>query len=358
MSRVEVRGLRVELEGTGADIVDDVSFTIEAGEIVGLVGESGSGKTTIGSALLGFARRGARIAAGEVLVDGVDVARLRGRALTRARGKLVAYIPQDPTAALNPALRIRRQLGEVLEIHAPELTGAARAERIRTCLDEVGLPSDDDFGRRYPHQLSGGQQQRVAIAMAFVLRPKVIVLDEPTTGLDVTTQQRVLTTVRELCGAHGVAALYVTHDLSVVANLADRVLVAYAGRVVESGELGAVFARPAHPYTRRLLATIPDIAARRRLEPIHGQAPAPNARPDGCAFAARCEHAVAACAEGPIPEVALGAGHSARCIRLRELPPPAPLGVVARREPASGDSVLVVENLDAAYGSRPVLNGV
>jgi peptide/nickel transport system ATP-binding protein len=358
VSAVEVRGLRVELEGTSVDIVDDVSFAIGAGEIVGLVGESGSGKTTIGSAVLGFARRGARIAGGEVLVDGVDVTRLRGRDLARLRGKIVAYIPQDPTAALNPALRIGRQLGEMLEVHAPDLSGAARVERLRECLDEVGLPADDEFRRRYPHQLSGGQQQRVTIAMAFLLRPKVIVLDEPTTGLDVTTQQRVLATVRRLCAAHGVAALYVTHDLSVVANLADRVLVAYAGRVVEAGELAAVFERPAHPYTRRLLATIPDIAARRRLEPIDGHAPAPSARPAGCSFAPRCEFARDVCTVGAPPQVDVGPHHRTRCLRVRELPPPAPPALAAVREPATGDAILAVERLDASYGSRVVLHGV
>jgi peptide/nickel transport system ATP-binding protein len=358
VSFVEVRRLRVELEGSSTDVVDDVSFAIDAGEIVGLVGESGSGKTTIGSALLGFARRGARIAGGEVLIGGTDILKLRNRELTALRGKLVAYVPQDPTAALNPALRIRRQLDEMLEIHASELSAADRRERVRACLEEVGLSSDDEFQRRYPHQLSGGQQQRVTIASAFLLRPKVIVLDEPTTGLDVTTQQRVLATVRELCAAHGVAALYVTHDLSVVANLGHRVLVAYAGRIVEVGARQAVFERPMHPYTRRLLATIPDIAERRRLEPIPGRAPAPNARPAGCAFAPRCEYALDACRREAPPQLEVGLDHIVRCARVHELPPPVPVPLGAVREPLAGEAILAVDHLDAAYGGRQVLHDV
>jgi len=355
---VEVRGLRVELDGSSTDIVDDVSFAIDAGEIVGLVGESGSGKTTIGSALLGFARRGARISGGEVVIDGQDILKLRPRELTALRGKLVAYVPQDPTAALNPALRIRRQLSEMLDIHAPELGSSERRERIRACLEEVGLPFDDEFQRRYPHQLSGGQQQRVSIASAFLLRPKVIVLDEPTTGLDVTTQQRVLATVRTLCAAHGVAALYVTHDLSVVANLGDRVLVAYAGRIVEVGGRQAVFDRPMHPYTRRLLATIPDIAERRRLEPIPGRAPAPSGRPTGCAFAPRCEYAVDRCRRDAPPELEIGLDRRVRCARANELPPPAAVPVAGLRETPRADAILTVDHLNAAYSSRQVLYDV
>jgi peptide/nickel transport system ATP-binding protein len=358
VSVVDVRALRVELEGSGIDIVDDVTFSIEAGEIVGLVGESGSGKTTIGSALLGFARRGARIAGGEVRIEGRDILQLGPHELTTLRGKVVAYVPQDPTAALNPARRIRRQLTEVLAVHAPERSAEERREHIRACLEEVGLPSDDEFQRRYPHQLSGGQQQRVTIAAAFLLRPKVIVMDEPTTGLDVTTQQRVLATVRELCAAHGVAALYVTHDLSVIANLGHRVLVAYAGRVVEAGPRESVFERPMHPYTRRLLATIPDIAERRRLEPIPGRAPAPAARPAGCAFAPRCEYAVEACRDEAPAEVAVGLNRRVRCARAGELPPPMPVPLGAARAAPEGEPILTVDRLDAAYGKRQVLHDV
>ena len=204
---LEVEGLRVELEGSGIDIVDEVSFSIPGGEVLGLVGESGSGKTTVGLALLGHTRRGARIAGGAIRVDGVDILEYPEKRLRLLRGKTISYVPQDPAAALNPALRIGTQLEETLEAHRYGDTAAARRERLGEMLDEVLLPRDRSFLRRYPHQLSGGQQQRVGLAMAFACRPRVIVLDEPTTGLDVTTQAHVLDTVRDLCKAHGVAAL-------------------------------------------------------------------------------------------------------------------------------------------------------
>ena len=358
MSCVEVSQLRVELSGVRADIVDDVSFEIEHGEIVALVGESGSGKSTIGNALLGFARRGARIASGRVEIDGLSVLELGPPALRRARGRTVAYIPQDPSAALNPALRIGRQLEEGLERHNPQLSGAQRGEAIAAGLSEVDLPNGREFLRRYPHQLSGGQQQRIAIAMAFLLRPSVIVLDEPTTGLDVTTQRRVIETVRQLCERHGTSALYVTHDLSVVANLADRILVAYAGRIVETGPIDAVFAEPAHPYTRRLLAALPDVGSRRGLEPIPGRAPAPRARPSGCAFRERCEFAIGACTTAPPAPVELPGGRSVRCLRVHELPSSAGLSPAPARAIPAQDTILIVRDLIASYGQHRVLHDV
>ena len=215
----------------GGEIVDEIGLELAPGEIAGLVGESGSGKTTVAVALLGHAKRGTRIARGSVEIGGVDVLTLAPEALRRARGKLVAYVPQDPSSALNPSLRIGAQLAEVMSEHGEP----ADPERILAALAEVRLPAARELLRRYPHQLSGGQQQRVCLAIAFLLRPALIVLDEPTTGLDVTTQAHVLATVRELCRSHDTAALYVSHDLAVVAELAQRVLVMYAGRIVEEG---------------------------------------------------------------------------------------------------------------------------
>ncbi len=359
-SLVEVRDLRVELTGTGDDVVDEISFTIEAGEVLGLVGESGSGKTTIGTALLGHARRGAAIVGGEVVVDGTSILDLSGDRLRQIRGSLVAYIPQDPTASLNPALRIERQLSEMLDAHVPEWSEERRRTRINAVLDEVKLPQDSEFLRRYPHQLSGGQQQRVAIAMAFILQPRLIVLDEPTTGLDVTTQAHVLETVRELCSAHGVAGLYVTHDLAVVANLADRVLVAYAGRLAELASRRDLFERPVHPYTRRLLATIPLVSERRALDPIPGQAPAPGSRPGNCFFAPRCSFALPICTAEEPPVIEASPGHFARCVRAGELLTQAlPANVVTHEVPADGaEAILTVDGLSTFYGSRQILFGV
>ncbi|MGI8517630.1 MAG: ABC transporter ATP-binding protein, partial [Acidimicrobiia bacterium] len=232
---VRIEGLRIEVARSGHDIVDEVNLEIAAGEVLGLVGESGSGKTTVGLALLGHTRRGVSIASGKIFIGQIDILSLSEGALRAARGKLVSYVPQDPSTALNPALRIGTQVMEVLEFHNFGGNDLARRQRVREVMGEVLLPGSTEFLRRYPHQLSGGQQQRVGLAMAFANRPTVIVLDEPTTGLDVSTQAHVLETVRNLTETHGVAALYVTHDLAVVANLAHRIAVMYAGRVVELG---------------------------------------------------------------------------------------------------------------------------
>ena len=279
------------------DIDDDVSMVIHRGEVLGLVGESASGKTTVGTSLLDYQRRGAKIAEGHVEIDGQDILAMDPKALRGVRGGQISYVPQDSSAALNPALRIGTQLMEILEVHGFGKSAADREARLAQMMAEVLLPSDKQFLRRYPHQLSGGQQQRVAIAMAFANRPKVIVLDEPTTALDVTTQAHVLETVRDLTRSYGVAALYITHDLAVVSNLADRIAVMYAGRVVEIGTRDELFDQGHHPYTRKLLASIPDITGERALRGIPGWAPRPGQRPPGCAFTPRCDWAVDKCSE-------------------------------------------------------------
>ncbi|MGO4004836.1 dipeptide ABC transporter ATP-binding protein [Pseudomonas fluorescens] len=281
---LQVTDLRVELPGQ-VDVLSGVSFSVAAGEILGLVGESGSGKTTLATALLAHARSGARIVQGRVEVAGQPLLELQGEDLRHARGSLIGYVAQDPATALNPALRIGALLRETLAAHQ---VGSGSCHRIEETLRDVGLPDDREFLRRFPHQLSGGQQQRVMLALAFVLRPRLIVLDEPTTALDVTTQAHILATLRRLCKSQGVAAVYVSHDLAVIKDLVDRVLVMYAGRIVESASRVALFSHPAHPYTRGLLAAIPDVAQRRELQAIRGHAPAPGQRPQGCGFAPRC----------------------------------------------------------------------
>ncbi|TDD35526.1 ABC transporter ATP-binding protein [Actinomadura sp. KC06] len=361
MTAVTVKGLRIDLAGRGVDVVDCVDFTIAAGEVLGLVGESGSGKTTVGLALLGDARRGARIAGGSILIDGQDVASLAPGKLTALRGSTVAYVPQDPSMALNPALRLRRQLTELFEFHQPDLPGKEQDERIRTTLREVGLDSDDTFLDRFPHQLSGGQQQRVTLALAFLLRPRVIVLDEPTTGLDVTTQARVLKTVRELCAVHRVAALYVTHDMAVVAELAHRIMVMYAGRVVEAGTSAQIFDRAVHPYTRALLAAVPVVSERRELAAIPGDTPPPGRRPTGCMFHPRCAEALPECASTVPEPVKVDSGHDVLCIRAEHLASgpsrEAPRQAAART--GGRDEVLLrVSHLDAFHGRRQILHDV
>ncbi|HEX5260793.1 MAG TPA: ABC transporter ATP-binding protein [Gaiellales bacterium] len=357
---IVVEGLRIEVAGTGIDVVDDVNLAINPGEVVGLVGESGSGKTTVGLAMLGHARRGVEIVAGSVCIDGTDVLQLSEAERRPLRGRVVSYVPQDPAAALNPALRIGTQLREVLEAHEFGNNDGDRRDRVAEMMREVALPDDAGYLRRYPHELSGGQQQRVGLAMAFACRPRLIVLDEPTTGLDVTTQAHVLGTVRELAEAHQVAALYVSHDLAVVSTLAQRVAVLYAGRLVEVGDSAELFANAAHPYTRRLVGAIPRLAGSRELVGIPGRAPSPGSRPPGCAFAPRCRFAESACTAA-LPDLrALDAGHKVRCIRAETvLANPMPFaGEAEAIVPPRGEGILQVEELSAGYRGLTVLHQI
>ena len=358
---LEVVDLRVELDyGAHEDIVEGIAFRVASGEVLGLVGESGSGKTTVGLAVLGHTRRGARISTGEVRIEGRDILPLPPLERQRLRGVLVSYVPQDPASSLNPALRIGTQLDETLSSHGVG-SSSERHARIVETLGEVLLPSDDAFLRRYPHQLSGGQQQRIALAMAFANRPRVIVLDEPTTGLDVTTQAHVLETVRTLCAAHGVAAVYVSHDLAVVATLADRVAVMYGGRLVELGPTGTLFRAAAHPYTRRLVEAIPELSGLHALIGIPGTAPRPGHRPEGCFFAPRCSYAQSQCRLAPPPLEVVSDGHEVLCIRhadvLRDATA-ARIAAVPRAEIEVEDALVSVRGLDASYGTRQVLHDV
>ena len=355
---VTVRQLKIDLVSSGSDIVDQIVLDVRAGEVLGLVGESGSGKTTVGMALMGYTRPGGRVTGGEILIDGRELKKMGAGELRKLRGGTVSYIPQDPGTALNPALRIGRQLSEMLDVHAADTSDDQRQARIRETLEEVALPNDEEFLRRYPHQLSGGQQQRVAIAMAFACRPHVIVCDEPTTGLDVTTQARVLETVRDLCHSHQVAAVYVSHDLAVVAELADHVAVMYAGRIVERGPRDAIFSAPRHPYTRKLLRAVPDLEGRRAVVGIAGRAPLPGDRPTGCFFHPRCDLAIDRCREQFPEATELEPGHSVYCYRaqdaLEELPTTGEFAAAAK----AGETVIAVEDVNANYGDKHVLHDI
>ena len=228
---VRVQDLRLELV-SGEPVVEDVSFAIERGQILGLVGESGSGKTTTALALLGYQRRGIRHAGGTVVIAGESLTEHSERSLRRLRGRLVSYVPQEPAMALNPSIRIGDQIAAMLRAHG---RGQGGSNTVEQALRQVDLPDSAAFRQRFPHQLSGGQQQRVAIAVALVCRPAVVVLDEPTTGLDVVVQQGLLREIRRLADEAGLAILYVSHDLAVVGGIADRIAVMYGGRIVEEG---------------------------------------------------------------------------------------------------------------------------
>jgi peptide/nickel transport system ATP-binding protein len=356
-ARLEVKDLRVELQRSGADVVSDVSFSVHSTEVLGLVGESGSGKTTVALALLGHTRRGLDISKGEVRLDGENLLDLKAKELREVRGAKVAYVPQDPAAALDPTLRVGFQLREALRVH-PGCVDDVEA-RVTEVLREARLDSTPEMLKRYPHQLSGGQQQRVTIAMAFACRPSLIVLDEPTTGLDVSTQRHVLETVRSMCRSYGVAAVYVSHDLAVVGGLVSQVAVMYAGRVVEIGPTQQVFPFPVHPYTRGLLAAVPSLERAEVLTGIEGQPPRPGHRPKGCAFAPRCSYALPSCSvETPVP-VSIGDRY-VRCIRARDIEKGSSAGRPGLPTPIArtGDSLLKVRSLDASYGHEPVLFNV
>jgi len=361
VSAVAVQDLQVAIESTGTPVISEVSFEIAPGEIFGVVGESGSGKTTVGLAMLGHARRGLRIAGGTVQLGGRDILTLDEEELRRLRGSLVSYVPQDPASSLNPALRIGTQLREVIEAHGNQPDSAV-AKRVAEMMREVALPDDRAFLKRYPHELSGGQQQRVGLAMAFANRPRLIVLDEPTTGLDVTTQAHVLSTVRELATLHDVAALYVSHDLAVVATLAERVAVMYAGRVVEIGGAEELFRSAGHPYTRRLVGAIPRLTGGRSLVGIPGHAVSPGRRPPGCSFAPRCTLRIDQCEAAMPPLLPVGPGHAVRCIRA-EL-------VLSEAQGRVGDPIdmppadeaeqpaLRLTDVVASYGQNEILHSV
>ncbi|MGN6379627.1 MAG: ABC transporter ATP-binding protein [Gaiellales bacterium] len=347
---VQVENLSLALS-SGEPVVEGVSLAVAAGEILGLVGESGSGKTTTALALLGYARPGVQVRGGSIEVGGQPIVGRDAKALRGLRGRVVSYVPQDPGGALNPALRIGDSIMDVLRAHR---VAAASDDSVRAALARVELGVDTGFSRRYPHQLSGGQQQRVTIAMACVCQPPVAVLDEPTTGLDVLTQDRILAELLRLRDEQGMAMVYVSHDLAVVARMADRIAVMYAGRVVEHGPADEVIERPRHPYTRALVEAIPDFRRPRSLRGIPGVSVGVGEWPQGCAFAARCAHQAPACLEAVPSLDTVAPGHAVRCVRWAELALGERLRGDARAagSGAAGTPLLEVTDLEARYRGR------
>jgi peptide/nickel transport system ATP-binding protein len=315
-TRLELTGLRVALT-TGEPIVEGVDLELTPGEILGLVGESGSGKTTAALALLGYSARGAVIERGTLSIDGRLIE--MDESMRRVRGDLISYIPQDPGRALNPSRRIADSIDDMIIAHRHAAAGSRGSD---VAIASVGLPDGREFARRFPHQLSGGQQQRVCIAISVACEPKVVVLDEPTTGLDVVTQSRILQKLRSLRDEHQMSMIYVTHDLAVVAQIADRVAVMYAGRIVEQGPVGDILRHPRHPYTRGLLTSIPDHHRPRPLEPMPGIALGVGEWPNGCAFAPRCAQKSQDC-DVRVPRLLSvdDDAQTVRCIHARDTPP-------------------------------------
>jgi peptide/nickel transport system ATP-binding protein len=305
-----------------ARAVDDVSFDVSAGEIVSVVGESGCGKTATALSLLRLIDAPGRIESGShIWFEGKDLLALDDEGIRQVRGQRIAMVFQEPMTALNPVFSVGDQVAEVVRVHTTATRKEAWARAV-AMLDRVGIPEPDVRARSYPHQLSGGLRQRVLIAMALVMRPALLIADEPTTALDVTIQAQILELLQELQRELGMAVLLITHDLGVVAEAAQRVMVMYAGQVVESAPVRALFADPQHPYTRGLLRAMP--RARRtteRLQTIPGTVPSPTAWPDGCRFRERCAEAFERCQNSPgLYDV--GPGHQARCF-LTQLTPSA-----------------------------------
>ncbi len=280
--------------------VDDVGFAVGAGRVLGIVGESGSGKTVMGFSILGLVDPPGRIVGGRVLFKGENLVGAGDERLRALRGNRIAMIFQDPMMTLNPVLRIDTQMIEAIQAHDSSVDKAAARARAREALGKVGIPSPDERLRAYPHQFSGGMRQRVAIAIALLNKPDLVIADEPTTALDVTIQGQILYEAQKLCRETGAALIWITHDLSVVAGLADDVCVMYAGRVVESGAVDAVLDAPLHPYTRGLIGSVPSRNKRgQKLAQIPGMTPSLIDLPAGCAFRTRCSRADTACAETP-----------------------------------------------------------
>jgi peptide/nickel transport system ATP-binding protein len=291
--------------------VDGVSFEVAPGKILGLVGESGSGKSVTGFSIMGLVDPPGSIVAGKILLNGRDLRALSQPEWQAIRGNKIAMIFQDPMMTLNPVLRIDTQMIEAVRAHARVSTEIAR-ERARRAFARVGIPSPDERLRSYPHQFSGGMRQRVAIAIAMLNRPELIIADEPTTALDVTIQGQILAEVQQLCREAGTALVWITHDLAVIAGLADAVCVMYAGRIVEEGTVDQVLDAPLHPYTRGLLDSVPSRNIRGApLKQIPGTPPPLLDLPSGCSFRSRCSRASVVClAEPPLFEIE---GRRARC---------------------------------------------
>ncbi|HKX10987.1 MAG TPA: ABC transporter ATP-binding protein [Stellaceae bacterium] len=321
MSLLEVDDLAVSFArgGRRVRVLDGVSFSIEPGEILGVVGESGSGKTVTALSLPRLLGEQGTIDRGHIRLGGRDLTALSANEMTKVRGQDLAMVFQEPMTSLNPLLKVGFQIAEVLVEHLG-LDRARAKHRAIELLDQVGIADPDRRAEAYPHQLSGGMRQRVMIAMALACEPKLLIADEPTTALDVTIQAQILALLRDLRARTGAAILLITHDLGVIAETVDSVLVMYAGEIVEEASVDRLFAAPAHPYTRLLLRSIPSVEAKRSsLDAIAGAPPSPMSFPGGCRFHPRCPLRIDVCvAKSPPREPASGGG-IVRCWRKAEV---------------------------------------
>ena len=316
---LKVEGLSVEYQTQKGKIraVDDASFTLDKAEVLGLVGESGSGKSTLGLSLIGLVPYPGKIVKGDVFLNGEDILKLKNDKLRDLRGTGICYVFQDPMTSLNPVKKIGDHFVEMIQTHQPKVTKKEALERAAKLLKDVGIRSERIHD--YPHQLSGGMRQRVMIALAITLNPKIVVADEPTTALDVIVQAKILDLLRKLRDLHGMALLLITHDLSIVLERSDNVIVMYAGQVVECGESKSLYASPLHPYTQGLLKSIPNIElTEQKLEAIAGSPPDLLDLPGGCRFWPRCKYAFDRCHKEEPMLLKTQEQHSVRCFLYEE----------------------------------------
>ena len=322
MSLLELRGLTTAFQTARGEIsaIEDISFELNAGEILGIVGESGSGKSVTALTIMGLLPQPpARIAAGSVRFAGEELTTASPNRMEKIRGAGISMIFQEPMTSLNPVFTIGEQIMETVRAHE-RMSASAQRERAIEMLDRVGIPSATKRLNDYPHQLSGGQRQRVMIAMSLACRPKLLIADEPTTALDVTIQAQVLALLMDLRDELGMAIMIITHNMGVIAEVADRVLVMYAGRIVEQSPAADLFDAPLHPYTKGLLACVPTLQQdRHRLIAIPGSLPEPARRPPGCRFAPRCTYRIEACRTAIPPLVMQREDRAVACIRADEL---------------------------------------
>ena len=319
---VEELSVGFDTEDGVVNVVDRASFDLEAGETLGLVGESGCGKSVTALSIMGLLPKPAgRIQGGDILFEGESLPALPPARMRGIRGNRIAMIFQEPMTALNPVQRIGHQLAETFSLHEPGLSSDTVTRRCLGLLEQVGIPAPERRLLEYPHQLSGGMRQRVMIAMALACRPDVLIADEPTTALDVTIQAQILELLRELQRDTGMAIMFITHDLGVIAELCSRVVVMYAGRVAEQSIIGPLFAHPLHPYTRGLLASIPrlDDEPKTLLTTIPGTVPGIDELPSGCRFVNRCPFAAERCHGQPPRLEAPAPGRKVACHRWREI---------------------------------------
>ncbi len=313
--QLEVQGLSVEFPGHEGALraVRDVDFSLSSGEFVGLVGESGSGKSVTALTCLGLTPAPGRIASGSIKIQGQELQQMSAEELRRVRGGQIGFVFQEPMTALNPVLTVGFQIREAIRAHKSVTKKEAQGIAI-DLLREVALPNPEQRVRSYPHELSGGQRQRVIVAMALAAEPRLLLADEPTTALDVTIQAQILELFQRLREERGLGILLITHDLGVVAETCQRVVVMYAGEVVEKAPVEELFRHPRHPYTQALMAALPRLDHRQqRMAAIEGMIPNPAALPPGCAFEPRCPHAFALCAESTPPIYSIAADRSSRC---------------------------------------------